>query len=70
MKYYVVSDPHGYDMYLRNALEKAGFFAETKPYKLIICGDLLDKRIAGQRIDLIYASADEGRSADLCFGKP
>ena len=43
MKYYVVSDIHGYYDILMDTLTKAGFFAETQPCKLIICGDLLDR---------------------------
>ena len=43
MKYYVVADPHGYYTYLWTALEQTGFFRETGPCKLIVCGDLLDR---------------------------
>ena len=43
MKYYVVSDIHGYYDQLIRALEAAGFFGETQPCKLIVCGDLLDR---------------------------
>ena len=43
MRYYVVADPHGFYTELANALEERGYFADTKPHKLIICGDLLDR---------------------------
>ena len=43
MKYYVVADPHGYYTYLHTALTEAGFFRETEPCKLVVCGDLLDR---------------------------
>lgn len=43
MKYYIVSDVHGYYTYLQEALQKAGFFAETEPCKLLVCGDMLDR---------------------------
>ena len=43
MKYYVVADVHGYYAYLKEALEKAGFFEDTEPHKLILCGDMLDR---------------------------
>ena len=43
MKYYVVADVHGYYTYLVRALSEAGFFEETEPCKLIVCGDLLDR---------------------------
>ena len=43
MKYYVVADVHGYYTHLMRALTDAGFFSETEPCKLIVCGDLLDR---------------------------
>ena len=43
MRYYVVSDVHGFYTYLKDALEKAGFFEDKEPHKLIVCGDLLDR---------------------------
>ena len=43
MKYYVVADVHGYYTYLKQALEEAGFFEETEPCMLVVCGDLLDR---------------------------
>ena len=43
MKYYIVTDPHGYYSHLENALREAGFFEETAPHKLVVCGDLLDR---------------------------
>lgn len=43
MKYYVVADVHGHYTILHDTLERAGFFADPEPHKLIICGDLLDR---------------------------
>ena len=43
MKYYVISDPHGYYKQFEKALRKAGFFDEKEPCKLVVCGDLLDR---------------------------
>lgn len=43
MIYYVVSDVHGFYTELRTALEEQGFFKDTEPHKLIICGDLFDR---------------------------
>ena len=43
MKYYVVSDVHGYYSALIKAITDAGFFDEDRPCKLIVCGDLLDR---------------------------
>lgn len=43
MKYYVVSDIHGFYSILKQTLEENGFFTETSPHKLIVCGDLFDR---------------------------
>ncbi len=43
MRYYVVADPHGFFTELKTVLEEKGFFTDTEPHKLIICGDLLDR---------------------------
>lgn len=43
MRYYVVADVHGFYTELYNALEENGFFTDTMPHKLIVCGDLLDR---------------------------
>lgn len=43
MKYYVVADIHGFYDVLITALSEKGYFADTEPHKLIICGDLFDR---------------------------
>lgn len=43
MKYYVVSDVHGYYSELVLALTEKGYFSDTEPHKLVICGDLFDR---------------------------
>lgn len=43
MRYYVVADVHGFLDELKTALSEKGFFADTEPHKLIICGDLFDR---------------------------
>ena len=43
MKYYVTADVHGFFTELKTALAAQGFFAETEPHKLVICGDLYDR---------------------------
>lgn len=43
MKYYVTADVHGYYSELIAALTDKGFFTDTVPHKLIICGDLFDR---------------------------
>lgn len=54
MKYYVVADVHGYFTELKIALEKSGFFEDSKPHKLVVCGDLLDRgKEANELIDFM-----------------
>lgn len=43
MKYYVVSDVHGFYTAMKKALMKAGFFEEKEPHKLVVCGDMMDR---------------------------
>lgn len=43
MRYYVTADVHGYFSELKTALQENGFFDDTEPHKLIICGDLFDR---------------------------
>lgn len=43
MRYYVVSDVHGFYDELIKVLAEQGFFEDKEPHKLIICGDLLDR---------------------------
>lgn len=50
MKYYVVSDVHGFFTPLRDVLTRAGYFEETEPHKLVIAGDLFDR--GGEAVEL------------------
>ncbi len=43
MRYYVAADPHGFCTELKTALEEQGFFADSQPHKLILCGDCFDR---------------------------
>lgn len=43
MRYYVVSDVHGFYTPLIRALTDAGFFDDTETHKLIVLGDLMDR---------------------------
>ena len=43
MRYYVVSDIHGYYTHMKSALKKAGFFSDDVPHKLIMLGDIFDR---------------------------
>jgi serine/threonine protein phosphatase 1 len=43
MKLYVTSDVHGFYSELKEALDKSGFFTDTEPHKLVLCGDMMDR---------------------------
>lgn len=43
MKYYVVSDVHGFFSQMKQALQEKGFFEDKEPHKLILCGDMFDR---------------------------
>ena len=43
MRYYVTADVHGFYTLMTDALERAGFFTDAEPHKLIILGDLFDR---------------------------
>ena len=43
MKYYAVSDIHGFYSEFHRALTSSGFFDDTEPHKLVILGDLFDR---------------------------
>jgi serine/threonine protein phosphatase 1 len=43
MKYYVVSDVHGFYDELMVTLTEKGFFKDAEPHKLIVCGDMMDR---------------------------
>ena len=43
MRYYVVSDVHGFYDEMIKALTDASFFTDTSPHKLIVCGDMMDR---------------------------
>ncbi len=43
MRYYVISDVHGFRSIMTDALDKAGYFADEEPHKLVMLGDLFDR---------------------------
>lgn len=54
MKYYVVADIHGFYTQLKETLTKKGYFEDTEPHKLVICGDLFDRGLeTGQVQDFV-----------------
>ena len=62
MKYYVTADIHGFYSILHDALEEAGFFAETQPHKLIVLGDLFDRGMEAPELqDFILKLMEEDR---------
>ena len=50
MKYYVISDTHGFYDETTDALTKAGWYSDSTPHKLVICGDLMDR--GGQALEM------------------
>ena len=50
LRYYVISDPHGFYTETRDALKKAGFFDDPDPHKLIVCGDLMDRGAEAEKM--------------------
>lgn len=62
MKYFVVSDIHGFYTPLVEALEKSGFNQDDKSHKLIICGDILDRGQEAVKVqNFILSLLDEDR---------
>lgn len=62
MKYYVVSDVHGYYTTLMRTLREAGFFDERGEHKLVLCGDLLDRGSeANQMVDFMLELRERNR---------
>lgn len=43
MKYFVVSDVHGFYSYMKEALDKAGYDPKNEDHFFISCGDLFDR---------------------------
>ena len=43
MKYYILSDIHGFYSIMKAALTRVGFYADPEPHKLIVLGDLFDR---------------------------
>lgn len=51
LKYYVVADTHGYYNEMVEALTEKGYYADTTPHKLIMCGDLFDRGSQNKEIE-------------------
>lgn len=70
MRYYVVSDIHGYYTQMKSALEKAGFFSDTTPHKLIMLGDLFDRGHEAKQASAVHIGADGARQDNSHSWKP
>lgn len=51
MRYYVVADVHGFYDMMVEALTEKGYYADTAPHKLIICGDLFDRGLQNKKVE-------------------
>ena len=67
MKYYIVSDTHGYYTELVEALTNKGFFNDTEPHKLILCGDAFDR--GGEAVKLQNFLVELLRKDELIYIK-
>lgn len=65
MRYYVVSDVHGFYDELIKALTAQGFFKDKEPHKLIVCGDLLDR--GEQTNELVEFALELMRKDELIY---
>ena len=67
MKYYVTSDVHGFYSELKEALDKSGFFTDTEPHKLVLCGDMMDR--GKEAVEMQKFMMELLESNDLIFVK-
>ena len=61
MKYFITADIHGFYTELHKALDKAGYFTNPEPHKLIILGNIFDRGQEGvemQRFILSFQTQD------------
>ena len=68
MKYYVVSDIHGFYKEFIEALTEKGYFEDKKPHKLIICGDLFDRGEEALELQDFVVKLIENDEAILILG--
>ena len=65
MKYYVVSDVHGFYTEIMDALDKKGFFKDNSPHTLVVCGDMMDR--GPEAIKMQEFMMEQFRKGDLIF---
>lgn len=68
MRYYVVSDVHGFYKELLDALNKSGFFTDSDPHKLVIIGDLMDRGTEAKLLEEFIVSLMEQNLVVLIKG--
>lgn len=67
MKYYVVSDVHGFYTQTVQALTDKGFFDDKDEHKLIVCGDMMDR--GGEALKMQEFMLDLAERDQLIFIK-
>ena len=65
MKYYVVSDVHGFYTEMINALTEKGFFEDTALHTLVVCGDMMDR--GSEAIKMQEFMMEQYQKGDLIF---
>lgn len=68
MRYYVVSDVHGFFDEMMCALEEQGFFADVEPHRLVVCGDLFDRGMQARELQDFIVDLLEKDSVVLVRG--
>lgn len=68
MRYYVLSDPHGFYTEMVEALYNKGFFTDKSPRKLIICGDILDRGREALKVQTLIMQMMESQEIILIRG--
>ena len=65
MKYYVVSDVHGFYTEMIDALTEKEFFKDTSPHTLVVCADMMDG--GSEAIKMQEFMMEQFRKGDLIF---
>jgi serine/threonine protein phosphatase 1 len=65
MKYYVISDPHGFYTETVAALKSAGYFDDPSEHRLVVVGDLLDR--GGEANKMVEFMMDQDRLGLLIY---
>ena len=68
MRYYVVADVHGFYNEMVEALTEQGYFTDTQPHKLIICGDLFDRGTQSKVVEEFVLKLLEKNEVNLIRG--